>query len=114
MKKTVSLFALLTAICLMLTTSQAFAQGKTSVKVKSSELVTGVVIVHIQKDGKSLEVQCNEGAFNCKALPSGSYLMVELPENRGMYYCKNVEIYRGDQDKPEAAGKIGAYCLIEK
>jgi len=31
-----------------------------------------------------------------------------------MYYCKNVEIYRGDQDKPEAAGKIGAYCLIEK
>ena len=85
MKKTVSLFALLTAIFLMLTTSQASAQEKTPVKVKSSELVTGVVIVHIQKDGKSLEVQCNVGALNCKALPSGSYLMVELPENRGMY-----------------------------
>lgn len=113
MKRTVSLFALLAAMFLILTTSQALSQEKTLVKVKSSELVTGVVIVHIQKDGKALELQCNERAGNCKALPSGSYLMVELPENRGMYYCKNVEIYRGDQDKPEAARKIGEYCLIE-
>jgi hypothetical protein len=112
MKKIVSLFALLAAMFLILTTSQALSQEKTLVKVKSSELVTGVVIVHIQKNGKALELQCNERASNCKALPSGSYLMVELPENRGMYYCKNVEIYRGDQDKPEAAGKIGEYCLI--
>ncbi|MGD0791878.1 MAG: hypothetical protein ABR920_08920 [Terriglobales bacterium] len=114
MKRTVSLFAVLTAAFVLLATQQAFVQERTPVKVKSSEVVTGVVIVHIQKNGKSLELQCNEGAGSCKALPSGSYLMVELPENHGMYDCKNVEIYRGDQDKPEAAEMIGAYCLVEK
>jgi hypothetical protein len=114
MKRTVSLLALFTAVFVILVVAQAFAQEKTSVTVKNSELVTGVVIVHIEKAGKSLELQCNEGAGFCKALPSGSYLMVELPKNYGMYDCKNVEIYRGDQNKPEAAEKIGEYCLIEK
>jgi len=71
------------------------------------------VIVHIQKDAKTLELQCNEGAGFCKILQSGNYLMVELPKNNGLYDCKNVEIYRGDQDKPESAEKIGAYCLME-
>lgn len=113
MKRRVSLLAVFTAV-LVLAAAQAFAQEKIPVKVKSSELVTGVVIVHIQKDGKSLELQCNEGAGFCKALPSGSYLMVALPENYGMYDCKNVEIYREVQDKPDAAEKIGEYCLVEK
>jgi hypothetical protein len=114
MKRTVSLFAVLTAAFVLLAAQQAFAQERTPVTVKSSELVTGVVIVHVQKGAKSLDLQCNEGMSSCKALPSGNYLMVELPKNYGMYDCKNVEIYRGDQDKPEAAEKIGAYCLIEK
>jgi len=114
MKRTVSLFAVLTAAFVMLATQQALVQERTLVKVKSSEIVTGVVIVHVEKDAKSLELQCNEGMSGCKALPSGNYLMVELPENYGMYDCKNVEIYRGDQDKPEAAEMIGAYCLVEK
>jgi hypothetical protein len=112
MKKMVFLFALLTAAFVILASELAFAQEKTPVKVKGSEVVTGVVIVHVQKDSKSLELQCNEGAGFCKALPSGSYLMVELPANYGMYDCKNVEMYRGDP--PEAAEKIGAYCLVEK
>ncbi|MGD1215811.1 MAG: hypothetical protein ABR861_12580 [Terriglobales bacterium] len=114
MKRTVSLFAVLTAAFVTLATEPAFVQERTPVKVKSSEVVTGVVIVHVQKGAKSLELQCNEGMSGCKALPSGNYLMVELPENYGMYDCKNVEIYRGDQDKPEAAEMIGAYCLVEK
>ncbi|MGD0506838.1 MAG: hypothetical protein ABSA27_03515 [Terriglobales bacterium] len=113
MKRTISLFAVLAMAFVILATEHAFAQDKTPVKVKSSEVVTGVVIVHIQKDAKSLELQCNEGAGFCKALPSGSYLMVELPKNYGMYDCKNVEIYRGDPDKPDAAEMIGAYCLVE-
>jgi len=113
MKRTVSVFAVLIAAVVLSTAGPAFAQEKTPVKVKSSEVVTGVVIVHIQKDAKSLELQCNEGAGFCKALPSGSYLMVELPKNYGMYDCKNVEIYRGDPDKPDAAEMIGAYCLVE-
>jgi hypothetical protein len=49
----------------------------------------------------------------CKALPSGNYLMVKLPKNYGMYDCQNVEMYQGDQDKPEAARKIGEYCMVE-
>src|SRR5271157_2207741 len=114
MKRTVSLFVVLTAAFIILATQQAFVQVKTPVKVKSSEVVTGVVIVHVQKEAKSLELQCNEGMGYCKALQSGSYLMVELPKNYGMYDCKNVEMYRGDQDKPEAAEMIGAYCLVEK
>jgi len=114
MKRTVSLFAVLAAAFVILATAQAFAQDKTPVKVKSSEVVTGVVIVHVQKGAKPLDLQCNEGMSSCKALPSGDYLMVELPKNYGMYDCKNVEMYRGAQDKPEAAEMIGAYCLIEK
>ncbi|MGA2422379.1 MAG: hypothetical protein ABSG07_00140 [Terriglobales bacterium] len=114
MKRAVFLFTVLTAAFIILASAQAFAQDKTPVRVKSSEVVTGVVIVHIQKGGNSLELQCNEGAGSCKTLPSGSYLMVELPKNYGLYDCKNVEIYRGDQDKPEAAEMVGAYCLIDK
>ncbi len=114
MKRTVSLFAVLTVAFVMLATQQAFVQEKTPVKVKSSEVVTGVVIVHVQKDAKALELQCNQGVSSCKALPSGSYLMVELPKNYGMYDCKNVEMYRGDQAKPDAAELIGNYCLMEK
>ena len=113
MKRTVSLFAVLIAAFVISTTYQALSQERTPVKVKSSEVVTRVVIVHVQKDAKSLDLQCNEGAGNCKALPSGNYLMVELPKNYGMYDCQNVEMYRGDQDKPDAAQKIGEYCLVK-
>lgn len=113
MKSMFPRFALWAAAFAILT-AQGFPQEKVAVKVKSSEVVTGVVIVHVQKEGKSIELQCNEGAFGCTALPSGSYMMVELPKNYGMYDCKNVEIYRGDQDKPEAAEKAGSYCIVEK
>ena len=114
MKRTVSQFAVLTATFVILATQQAFVQDRTPVKVKSSEVVTGVVIVHVEKNAQALELQCNEGVSGCKALPGGSYLMVELPKNYGIYDCKNVEMYRGEQDKPEAAEMIGAYCLVEK
>jgi hypothetical protein len=95
------------------TGSYAFSQDRKPVKVKSSEIVTGVVIVHVQKEGKSLELQCNEGANRCTALQVGNYLMAELPPNYGMYDCKNVEMYRGDPDKPDEAQRIGDYCLVE-
>ena len=114
MKRIVSLFTVLTVAFVMLGTATAFAQEMTPVKVKGSVVVTGVVIVHIQKDGKPLDLQCNEGASSCKALQSGNYLMSELPPNHGLYDCKNVEIYQGDKDKPEAAERVGAYCLMEK
>lgn len=114
MKKTAILFAALTALFVIVATEQAFTQERTPVKVKGSEVVTGVVIVEILKDGKPLELQCNQGAVSCKTLKSGSYVMVELPKNYGLYDCKNVEIYREDKDKPEGGELLGAYCLIEK
>jgi hypothetical protein len=114
MKRTVSLFAILTAAFALLASAPAFAQEKTPVKVKSSAVVAGVVIVHVQKDKKSVDLQCNEGMNSCKVLQAGNYLMAELPPNYGLYDCKNVEIYQGDQDKPEAAELAGAYCLVEK
>ncbi len=118
MKRTVARLAVLAVaffiFILILATGKAFAQERTTVKVIGSEVVTGVVIVHVQKDAKSLDLQCNEGAGYCTALRSGSYLMVELPKNYGMYDCKNIEIYRPDQDKAESTEKIGAYCLMEK
>jgi len=114
MKKTISLFAVSTAALVLLAGYSAWAQERTAVKVKSSEVVTGVVIVHVQKGGNSLDLQCNEGAGSCNTLPGGSYIMVELPKNYGMYDCKNVEVYKGDLDKPDADEKVGAYCLVEK
>jgi hypothetical protein len=114
MKRTVSLLIVFTAAFLILAAEQAFAQDKTPVKVKSSVVVNGVVVVHVLKDGKPLDLQCNEGATTCKVLPSGSYRMMQLPENHGMYDCKNVEMYRADQSKPEEEDEaIGAYCLVE-
>jgi hypothetical protein len=113
MQRTVSPFVVLMAAFAVSIAGQAFSQERTPVKVKNSEVVTGVVIVHVQKDSQSLELQCNQGAGTCKSLPNGNYLMVELPPNFGMYDCKNVVMYRGDADKPEAAQKIGEYCLVE-
>jgi hypothetical protein len=114
MKRTISLFAVLTAAFVILASAQAFAQEKMPVKVKGSVVITGVVIVHIQKDGKAVDLQCNEGASSCKVLQSGNYLIAQLPPNYGLYDCKNVEIYRGEQDKPEAAELVGNYCVVEK
>jgi hypothetical protein len=113
MKRAVYLFVALIIAFTLFVSSKALGQEKVPVKVKSSEVVTGVVIVHVQKGTGSLELQCNQGVMSCKALASGNYLMRQLPENNGMYDCKNVEMYRGDQEKPEEAQKVGAYCLIE-
>jgi hypothetical protein len=114
MKTTVILLAAVTALLVIVGTEQVFAQKRTPVKVKGSEVVTGVVMFDILKDGKPLELQCNQGAPNCKTLKSGGYVMVERPKNFGMYDCRNVEIYREDKDKPEGAELLGEYCLIEK
>jgi len=113
MKKAVSLLVVFTVAFVILAARYAFAQEKTPVKVKGSVVVNKVVVVHVLKDGKPLDLQCNEGASGCAVLPSGSYLMLELPPNHGMYDCKNVEIYRGEPDKTQDEA-IGAYCLVEE
>jgi len=104
MKTTVILLAAVTALLVIVGTEQVFAQKRTPVKVKGSEVVTGVVIVDILKDGKPLELQCNQGASTCKTLKSGGYVMVEFPKNFGMYDCRNIEIYDLRRGQGQARG----------
>ena len=50
---------------------------------------------------------------DCKVLEPGTYVMVRLPKNWGMYDCANVDLYASAAD-PASGEKLGEYCLIEK
>jgi len=106
-------------LLLLLVGAQMAAQDKSTVTVKSFEVVSGVVIVNVVQpamadQGKtSFELHCNKGASACKAPEPGTYLMVRLPKNWGMYDCTDVDLYPTSAD-PATDQKIGEYCLIEK
>lgn len=61
----------------------------------------------------SFELNCNKDASSCKAPEAGTYIMVRLPKNWGMYDCANVDLYASTAD-PNKDQKIGEYCLVEK
>lgn len=86
------------------------------ITVTGSQLNSGVLILDIVRAAKAYRLQCNWGAAGCTTLKSGKYLMLELPENFGMYECKCVEVYPESASNPqnEKDKKIGEYCLIEK
>jgi competence protein ComGC len=107
MKKALVIFILL------LTTVLLLAQEKSTIAVKDSGTYTGVVVVTATSGGKSIELQCNQSSTSCAPLKAGSYVMVILPKNHGMYDCQNVDIYEGDAD-PATSQKIGEYCLTQK
>ena len=98
---------------------QVAAQDRSTVLVKSSEVVSGVVVVNViqpnmpEAGRASFQLSCNKGASACKAPESGTYLMVRLPKNWGMYDCDNVDLYPASAD-PATAQRLGEYCLIEK
>jgi hypothetical protein len=105
------LFGLLAAMQLM-------AEDKSIVTVKSGEVSNGVVIltVHQAANGQAAEsfaLHCNKGMADCKVLEPGTYVMVRLPKNWGMYDCANVDLYANTAD-PASGGKLGEYCLIDK
>ena len=95
------------------------AQDRSTVTVKNSEVVSGVVIMNAVQPNTpnqakaSFELHCNKGANACKAPEPGTYLMVRLPKNWGMYDCANVDLYPASAD-PATDQKIGEYSLIEK
>src|SRR5579872_6865640 len=95
-------------IFVLLVTFVALAQETSQVTINS-----GVVILTAASQGKNFELQCNQGAGGCKVLQPGSYVMVRLPKNQGMYDCANVEVFSTGTD-PATGQRIGAYCLIEK
>jgi hypothetical protein len=106
MKTTLLVFALLAA-------TQLFAADKTLVTVKDSSVNNGVVLVNVKVEGKSLELQCTQSAPFCKTVQTGSYWMVHLPENHGLYDCDNVDLF-AQSDDPETAQKVGEFCLNTK
>jgi hypothetical protein len=101
--KTLTLFILLAAVML-------WAETKTAVTVKSSQVTSGVVLVTVSENGKSFDLQCNDGHPFCQAVKPGEYQMVRLPKNRGMYDCQNVDLYLQTADT-ETDDKLGEYCL---
>jgi hypothetical protein len=101
--KTLMLFILLAAVML-------WAETKSAVTVKSSQVTSGVVLVTVSENGKSFDLQCNDGHPFCQAVKPGEYQMVRLPKNHGMYDCQNVDLYLQTADT-ETDDKLGEYCL---
>jgi hypothetical protein len=112
--KTRIVLSLLMALFLLSGAMKASAQEKSAITVKGSELNNGVVIVDVIKGGKAYELQCNQGASGCTQLKSGKYQMVELPSNRGMYECRDVQVFPESADTTDTDQKIGEYCLTDK
>ena len=90
------------------------AQEKTVITVKVTTLNNGVVLIDIVKGGKGSEMQCNQGAPGCTQLKAGKYQLLQLPENMGMYECKDVQVFEESADTSDASKKLGEYCLNEK
>jgi len=86
-------------------------QAISKITVTGSDISNGVVIVRIQQNSKTFELQCNQNILSCKTLKKGDYTMVELPKNFGIYECRDVEVYP-DAPQPSKANKLGEYCLI--
>lgn len=113
MKKEIALFLLL-ALFLLSSAVEVLAQNKSYITVTGYQLNNGVVILDVVKAAKAYKLQCNLGASGCTALKEGKYLMVELPENFGMYECKCADVYPEAAVDPQKDQKLGEYCLVEK
>ncbi|MGZ4814670.1 MAG: hypothetical protein ACXVZV_04645 [Terriglobales bacterium] len=115
MHKSFILFLLLAAAVVFGAAAFAADEEATStITVKSSEKSSGVVTLQITKESKAFELTCNEGMPSCADLKKGSYKMVELPKNHGIYECKDVRIYSDSSTASEDDDKLGEYCLITK
>ena len=103
----------------LLAVLQVAAQDKSTVIVKSSEVNNGVVTLTVHQAAMadqatdSFVLHCNKGMSACKALEAGTYLMVRLPKNWGMYDCTDVDLYPTSAN-PATSEKLGEYCLVEK
>jgi len=100
-------------VCLV--AARSLAQTASKITVTGTEVNHGVVVVSVQRSSKGFELHCNEGMTGCKTLAKGVYTMVELPENWGMYECKDVEVYleTPESETPAQGTKLGEYCLVQ-
>ena len=72
------------------------AQEKSSITVQESTVATGVVVVTWDLNGKSVDLQCTQSMPACTRLKTGKYVMAQLPKNRGLYDCQNVDLFPAD------------------
>jgi hypothetical protein len=114
MKRILLLIFILLFLLLLFGAVETLAQEKSYILVRGSDLNSGVVMVDIVNTGKAYQLQCNLGAPGCAVLKNGKYQMVELPNNFGIYECKDVEVYPEDAINSDKDKKLGEYCLIEK
>jgi hypothetical protein len=102
----------------LLTAMQVMAQDKSIITVKTGEVNNGVVILTVHQTAtsqvaESFALHCNKGMADCKVLEPGTYVMVRLPKNWGMYDCACIDLYASTAD-PASGEKLGEYCLVEK
>ena len=106
MKRATVLFLLISAIMVL-------AQEQTTITVKESSTVSGVVIVSGDLEGKGIELQCNVTSPSCQPLKPGKYQMVQLPKNHGMYDCQNADVFEIGKDTATDQ-RLAEYCLTVK
>jgi len=102
------------ALLLLVCAAPLFAQDKSPITVKDSTVNNGVVIVNIHESGKPFELQCNQSAPHCTAPQPGSYWMVRLPKNHGLYDCANVDLYLQSDNSENPDKILGEYCINQK
>jgi hypothetical protein len=103
-----------TSIVLLFGAVSVRAQEKELITVKSAEVNNGVVLITAQGEKAPIELQCNKDYLSCTALKPGTYLMVRLPKNHGLYECSNVTVYARGQSPDSAGEALGSYCIAEK
>jgi hypothetical protein len=112
-----SIMKKLAVFALFLFSVLLLAQEKSLITVKDSTVATGVVIVTAQWNGKTAELQCNQGSPFCTQLKKGAYVLVQLPKNHGMYDCQCADVYPESVDPnadPNKDQRLGQYCLTVK
>ena len=112
--KTARILSLVGIVFILLLAVRGLGQTASKVNVMGSEVNHGVVIVTVQRNAKTFELHCNEGMTDCKTLAKGVFTLVELPENWGMYECKDVEVYPAtpESQTPAKEKKLGEYCMV--
>jgi hypothetical protein len=107
MKRCIVLFLLISA-------GSLFAQDKSPITVKDTRANNGVVLVNISEAGKPFELQCNQSVPSCTAPQPGSYWMVRLPKNHGLYDCANVDLYAQPGNAQGQNEVLGKYCINDQ
>lgn len=112
MKKGVILIVALLLFVFLATVGASAQEQRETITIRSSSVNNGVVILVAQEGKNSFDLQCNKNVIGCTVLEPGTYSMVRLPKDHGIYDCANVDIYRTTNDS-DIGSKIGQYCLVE-